>query len=449
MATKNCVRAGNAIPTTCASVRCVRTHKQRPSGTRGRLHDKERESPIHRYNLRKRPRINDPEPEYVRSKKQKTDIVPKATVTKSSRLKRPRADDAELEPEHSKKQKTIATAVAARAKSARPQRRLRPSQGSPLVGDDVCRLPSPVAVGPPTPVHTPDRLSLPPAPATTIVAPDACGDQCSAQTHPLVPTTIPPPPPAEPASDAIQPSPPYGQDPNAKWGGREELLENPKPYPMIPYLDDFKCTFVREIQTSETASVLVVSMPDSSQRILKLFSPDFIQVYRRELEAYCALTISVPPTTPGKRIVPYCYGSLRLRSLRQLKRSTGWKSPMRKAKLPLRGLLLELIPNADSIMNDQARLVQKPHLADEVVDALRLVHSAGVLHEDTMPRNMMLDDKDGVWWIDFGSALSTAFFSIHPRAFIVEQQSVERLLKHDVIPSVREGRIPFWQIIGC
>jgi serine/threonine protein kinase len=200
------------------------------------------------------------------------------------------------------------------------------------------------------------------------------------------------------------------------------------------------------------ASVLVVSMPDFSQRILKLFSPDYKDVFYAELTAYCALAhhgISVPPTTAGKRVVPYCYGSLRLRSLEQLDLSTPWDSPMGMAKLPLCGLLLEFIPNATSIAADPARLAQKPHLVDDLLAALRLVHSAGVVHYDTMPRNMMLDDKDGVWWIDFGSASTTGFYCIHPRVFPAELNGVEQLLRDDVIPSELEGRTPEWHIIGC
>ncbi|KAA8906896.1 hypothetical protein FN846DRAFT_947790 [Sphaerosporella brunnea] len=94
------------------------------------------------------------------------------------------------------------------------------------------------------------------------------------------------------------------------------------------------------------------------------------------------------------------------------------------------------------------RLARRPELVTDVLAALSMVHSAGVLHQDDMPRNILIDGNDGVWWVDFGSALTTVYNQIHPNWFEGERRRVKELLTKDVIPAELEGRVPTWRIRG-
>ncbi|PLB49171.1 hypothetical protein P170DRAFT_357004 [Aspergillus steynii IBT 23096] len=71
-------------------------------------------------------------------------------------------------------------------------------------------------------------------------------------------------------------------------------------------------------------------------------------------------------------------------------------------KRPPNAVLIEYIPNM--------RMIDLSNFSERRVSELRRIllediHPAGVLHGDPMPRNMMVQDKDGrVLWIDFDSA---------------------------------------------
>jgi hypothetical protein len=94
-------------------------------------------------------------------------------------------------------------------------------------------------------------------------------------------------------------------------------LEEPQEFPDLKFFTSFRCTFLREINSSETASVLLIALPDGSQRILKLFFPqpeDAHDPGTNEYFAYCCLIaqgVCRPPShSAAKRIVPYCYGGV-------------------------------------------------------------------------------------------------------------------------------------------
>jgi serine/threonine protein kinase len=118
----------------------------------------------------------------------------------------------------------------------------------------------------------------------------------------------------------------------------------------------------------------------------------------------------------------------------------------------VRGLLIDFIVDAQTIMAAPERLVHKPSLVDDVLAVLDDIHRAGVLHRDPVPRNILLDKHDRVWWIDFGCAYSNpdcVFGDFEPRLFELEQWATRSLLLDDVVPSAREGRIPVWMMIGA
>jgi serine/threonine protein kinase len=133
-----------------------------------------------------------------------------------------------------------------------------------------------------------------------------------------------------------------------------------------------------------------------------------------------------------------------------MRRASYWKSPIKKhvSETPLCALLLEYIPNSVSIAAEPARLSNRPHLVTDILDRLRIIHSAGVLHNDPMPRNVLLDENDSVWWIDFGWSNVTTRSQIHDAWFQFELCRVECLLLEDVIPAERKGIVPDWRLLG-
>ncbi|KAA8914068.1 hypothetical protein FN846DRAFT_771494 [Sphaerosporella brunnea] len=212
-------------------------------------------------------------------------------------------------------------------------------------------------------------------------------------------------------------------------------------------MPNFTCTFVREIQTTSAAAVLLVALPDSTRRVLKLFPPPRPSCPRdpflRESTAYASLQ------QHSVANVPRCHGTIEITALRrQLRGSAAWHSAFKQHQR-LRGLLLDFIPDATTLMAAPERLLQRPALVDAVVAGLERIHQAGVLHQDTLPRNIMVDAHDRVWWIDFGCALSTAAGRIDPREFEAELEAMRDLLREDVVPAAREGRTPEWWIIGA
>jgi serine/threonine protein kinase len=238
-----------------------------------------------------------------------------------------------------------------------------------------------------------------------------------------------------------------------------EVVKTLELYPPLPVVQDFTCTFIRTLESSDVCSVLVVSLPDGTERILKVGAPEkkgYEDPFMKEYDAYTALLHhnvcrSPDSTSTEPRVVPYCYGLVLLQDLRkQMRRASYWKSPLKKhlRNRPLYSLLLEYIPNAVTFAAEPARLSQQPQLVTTIVDALRSVHSAGVYHNDPMPRNVLLDENGGVWWIDFGSSYNTALTLIEDGWFESELNLVECLLLDDVIPAERKGAIPFWRIVG-
>jgi hypothetical protein len=288
--------------------------------------------------------------------------------------------------------------------------------------------------------------SLPPAPLSPPKSLPSNGPSPvpSPQREPTHPSL--PPLPPHTAKSPKQPVPPIRR------------VKNYKPYPALPSIPDFTCTFIRTLQSSDVCSVILVSLPDGTERILKVGAPvaeGRLDSLVNEYYAYTALIhhkVSRPPgSSPEPRVVPYCYGLVRLNDLdKQMRRASYWKSPIKQhlQNRHLDCLLIEYIPNAVTVASDPARLSQRPHLATALLDALRAIHAAGVYHRDPMPRNMLVDENDGVWWIDFGWSCETAHLVIPKGEFMEELSRVEYLLLDDVIPAVRNGTIPEWEFFG-
>ncbi|KAA8906158.1 hypothetical protein FN846DRAFT_949112 [Sphaerosporella brunnea] len=382
------------------------------------------------------------------SSKRRASGEPDATTTSgSSRCKRPRTGEAQQQPHATRRynlrhQEPISYSNTCSRTRKTHRLRQRPPPSS-SVSEAGIQTPQTSAATSPTTRYEP---SLPSAPAASGLS-----------TH-LPALLCQPSPPAESPSPAsyIPDEPPA--EPNYPYD--IQILDEPRPYEDLPWLRDFSCTLVREIQTTDSAAVLLVKLADSTLRVLKVFAPqppEFDDPFSAEYYAYSALrhhgVCTAPPPPPRisatRRVVPFCYGALSLRSWRQIARVNAWKTAFRKTHaLPLRALLLEYIPNAPSIMASPDRLAQRPELVDSVLDALRQVHSAGVLHDDALPRNMLIDDAGGVWWIDFGRSMTTAYCEIDRWWFQAEGWRVKVLLRDDVIPACREGRTPKWWIRG-
>ncbi|KAA8898465.1 hypothetical protein FN846DRAFT_991542 [Sphaerosporella brunnea] len=203
-----------------------------------------------------------------------------------------------------------------------------------------------------------------------------------------------------------------------------------RPYILIPRLPNFTCTFVREIQTIKAAAVLLVALPNSNHRILKLFPPP-------------------RPSRPWDPLLRESTGYASQRRLRPLlprldrnhlaaPAAAGVSRRAFKQHKHLRGLQIDFIPNATTLMATPDRLVEHPALVDAVIAGQERIHEAGVLHQDTLPRNIMVNAHDRGWWIDFGSALSTATQSIDLRQFEAEREAMWALLLQDVVRSARE-----------
>jgi hypothetical protein len=313
------------------------------------------------------------------------------------------------------------------------------------------RYPGPTSY-PPSPPRHPSSLTLPrssatsaaEAPAPVSPPPSIPSGGPSAQREPSRPS----PPPLPPRTVSWPKSPAPMITP----------VRPPKSYPALPVVHDFTCTFIRALESSEVCSVLLISLPDGTQRILKVGAPGVkgrVGPFITEYDAYTALLhhkVSRPPgSSPEPRVVPYCYGLLRLNDLRkQMRRASYWKSPIKRhlQNTHLNCLLLEYIPKTVTVAAEPERLSQRPHLATALLDALRSIHAAGVYHRDPLPRNMLLDENDGVWWIDFGQSYNTAFSNIDDGWFIRELSRVEYLLLGDVIPAVRNGTIASWVRFG-
>ncbi|KAA8894069.1 hypothetical protein FN846DRAFT_976024 [Sphaerosporella brunnea] len=100
-----------------------------------------------------------------------------------------------------------------------------------------------------------------------------------------------------------------------------EALNNPHPYPPIPRLDQFSCTFVREIQMNKTTAVLLVTLSVTLQRILNLFAhsePENDDPFGIEFHSYCSLLrhhgVCAAPTATCSRRVARSSCSLGFRS---------------------------------------------------------------------------------------------------------------------------------------
>lgn len=143
------------------------------------------------------------------------------------------------------------------------------------------------------------------------------------------------------------------------------------------------------------------------------------------------------------------------------------KFPKRLAKDPAyaeirkreswRGLVLEFVPDAVSLETYLSRAISAA-LKAKVVEALKRVHEAGVLHEDPVGRNCLVqrirsverrggrgeegrgeegireeaaqtDEDFRIWWIDFDSSLTTGSCDIPEAVFQREVRSIEAWMR--------------------
>lgn len=121
-----------------------------------------------------------------------------------------------------------------------------------------------------------------------------------------------------------------------------------------------------------------------------------------------------------------------------------------------RGLVLEFVPHALSLDTYFEQGICD-ELKAKVVAALAKVHESGVLHDDAVGRNCLVqrvpsaergkrddavgseqDDAVGsepefrIWWIDFDVALTTGAYEIPEREFRRERERTEEWMRGEV-----------------
>ncbi|KAF8541464.1 hypothetical protein BDD12DRAFT_829280 [Trichophaea hybrida] len=101
-----------------------------------------------------------------------------------------------------------------------------------------------------------------------------------------------------------------------------------------------------------------------------------------------------------------------------------------------------------SIAEDPWRLTAKDAL--RAIEALRMIHDAGVLHGDSETSNSLLSKAgERVWWVDFDSAVTKARAGIDDRWFEMEMRCTSETLLDDVVSSTRRrGSRGRFRLIG-
>ena len=135
-----------------------------------------------------------------------------------------------------------------------------------------------------------------------------------------------------------------------------------------------------------------------------------------------------------------------LRFSKRLARDKGYAELRKQERW--RGLVLEFIPHALSLDTYFEQGICDG-LKAKVVAALARVHESGVLHDDAVGRNCLVqrvpsaerrkqDDAVGseqevrIWWIDFDSALTTGAYEIPERVFRRERTRIEEWMRGEM-----------------
>jgi len=123
---------------------------------------------------------------------------------------------------------------------------------------------------------------------------------------------------------------------------------------------------------------------------------------------------------PGDRVVPYCYGCVRIADASYI----DGLPPKLLPDEPLNALLLEYIHSSPLT---EASI--SPEIVDKTVGALGRIHEAGVLHRDVMPRNVLITGEGEVVWVDFDCAKTKGEWLITGGHFRGERERVKWVLE--------------------
>ncbi|KAI5776443.1 hypothetical protein EDC01DRAFT_782022 [Geopyxis carbonaria] len=98
-----------------------------------------------------------------------------------------------------------------------------------------------------------------------------------------------------------------------------------------------------------------------------------------------------------------------------------------KEAVPMNGIMIEYIPDTRQL-DDLEPSEITTELARRVIETLAGIHNAGVLHGDVAPRNVLVDAKGAVWWIDFDLAKTDLIYEMDPEACTHELRMAEEML---------------------
>ena len=79
-----------------------------------------------------------------------------------------------------------------------------------------------------------------------------------------------------------------------------------------------------------------------------------------------------------------------------------WLQPFRSDPKRLKVLVLEFLPCASKM----ALRWTTPQTTQATMDALNIIHRAGIVHDDIHPRNLLVLPEGRVMWIDFELAVT-------------------------------------------
>ena len=97
-------------------------------------------------------------------------------------------------------------------------------------------------------------------------------------------------------------------------------------------------------------------------------------------------------------VVPYCYGYTVIDQTEwKMPRKDDWLRPFRSDPNRPKVLVLEFLPCASQMTLRWTT----PQTAQAAMDALNIIHRAGIIHDDIHPRNLLVLPEGRVVWIDF------------------------------------------------
>jgi serine/threonine protein kinase len=165
----------------------------------------------------------------------------------------------------------------------------------------------------------------------------------------------------------------------------------------------------------------LVSKGQVSRAVLKLFPKDLKDRYTNEVDSYRFLNHY---GVSEKGTIPRIFGVFPSINARKLNALLKDSIPIdATVSLPASAVVMEYV---DGERPTESNLT--PILADRILDALRDIHRAHVLHGDTNPRNIIISPETGrVVWINFSSAdiNSDIVFAISEYALVQAMLYVE------------------------